>query len=144
MRPDLLELELTESTLMHDIDKAMCTLRAFRSIGVRVAIDNFGAGYLSLSNLREFSVDTVKIDGAFIRDLSNHAESKAVVEAIIAMGRTLSLTVVAEGVENKAQADFLREQACDEFQGFHFSKAVTADRFTELLEAQTAMAAEEA
>jgi diguanylate cyclase (GGDEF)-like protein len=144
MSPDLLELEITESTLMHDIDKAMCTLKAFRNMGIHVAIDNFGAGYLSLSNVRQFSVDTVKIDGSFIRDLSNHAENAAIVEAIIAMGRTLSLTVVAEGVETKAQADFLRERACDEFQGFHFSKAVTADRFAELLEAQTTMAAEEA
>jgi EAL domain-containing protein (putative c-di-GMP-specific phosphodiesterase class I) len=144
MSPDLLELEITESTLMHDIDKAMRTLKSFRNMRIHVAIDNFGAGYSSLSNVRQFSVDTVKIDGSFIRDLSNRAENEAIVEAIIAMGRTLSLTVVAEGVETKAQADFLRERACDEFQGFHFSKAVTADRFAELLEAQTTMAAEEA
>ena len=144
MSPDLLELEITESTLMHDVDKAMRTLKAFRDMGVRLAIDNFGTGYSSLSNLRQFPVDTIKIDGSFIRDLSDHAENRGIAEAIIAMGRTLSLTVIAEGVETKAQVDFLRERACDEFQGFYFSKAVTAEKFAELLEEQTPVAAEEA
>jgi diguanylate cyclase (GGDEF)-like protein len=144
MSPDLLELEITESTLMHDVDKAMRTLKAFRDMGVRLAIDNFGAGYSSLSNLRRFPVDTIKIDGSFIRDLSNDAENRGIAETIIATGKTLSLTIVAECVETKAQADFLRERACDEFQGFYFSKAVTAGKFVELLEAQTMMAAEEA
>jgi diguanylate cyclase (GGDEF)-like protein len=143
MSPDLLELEITESTLMHDIDKAIRTLKAFKDMGVRLAIDDFGTGYSSLSNLRQFPIDTIKIDGSFIRELSNHAGNRGIAEAIITMGRTLSLTVIAEGVETKAQADFLREQACDEFQGFYFSKAVTAGQFAELLEAQTTLAAEE-
>ena len=123
MNPTLLELEITESTLMHDVDKAIRILKAFRDMGVRLAIDDFGTGYSSLSNLRQFPVDTIKIDGSFVRDLSNHAESRGIAEAIIAMGRTLSLTVVAECVETKAQADFLRQRSCDEFQGL-FSKAV--------------------
>jgi diguanylate cyclase (GGDEF)-like protein len=144
MSADLLELEITESTLMHDIDKAIRTLKAFMDIGVRLAIDNFGTGYSSLSNLRKFPVDTIKIDGSLIHDLSNHAENGSIAEATIAMGRNLSMTVVAECVETKAQADFLREHACDEFQGFYFSKAVTAAKFAELLEAQTKMAVEEA
>jgi EAL domain-containing protein (putative c-di-GMP-specific phosphodiesterase class I) len=143
MSPALLELEITESTLMHDVDKALGTLKAFRDIGLRLAIDNFGTGYSSLSNLRKFPIDTIKIDGSLIRDLSNQAENRSIAEATIAMGRNLSLTVVAECVETKAQADFLREHACDEFQGFYFSKPVTADKFAELLEAQTATAAEE-
>jgi EAL domain-containing protein (putative c-di-GMP-specific phosphodiesterase class I) len=143
MSPALLELEITESTLMHDVDKALCTLKAFRDRGVRLAIDNFGTGYSSLSNLRKFPIDTIKIDGSLIHDLSNQAENRSIAEATIAMGRNLSLTVLAECVETKAQADFLREHACDEFQGFYFSKPVTADKFAELLEAQTATAAEE-
>ncbi len=141
MCPALLELEITESTLMHDVDKALGTLKAFRDLGVRLAIDNFGTGYSSLSDLRKFPIDTIKIDGSLIRDLSNQAENRSIAEATIAMGRNLSLTVVAECVETKAQADFLREHACDEFQGFYFSKPVTADKFAELLEAQTATAA---
>ena len=141
MSPALLELEITESTLMQDVDKAIGTLKAFRDMGGRLAIDDFGTGYSSLSNLRQFLVDTIKIDGSFIRDLSTHAESRGIAEAIIKMGSTLSLTVVAECVETKAQADFLRENACDEFQGFYFSKAVTAGKFAEMLEAQTTTAA---
>jgi diguanylate cyclase (GGDEF)-like protein len=137
MSPDRLELEITESTLMHGVDKAIATLKSFRDLGVRLAVVNFGAGYSSLSNLKQFPIDTIKIDGSFFRDISNRSENKSIAEAIIAMGRSLSLTVVAEGVETKAQADFLRERACDEFQGFYFSKAVSAGAFTEMLEAQT-------
>jgi diguanylate cyclase (GGDEF)-like protein len=144
MSPGLLELEFTESTLMHDVAKAMSTLKAFRSMGIRLAIAGFGAGYSSLSNLRQFPVDTLKIDGSFIRDVSNHPENAGIAEAVIAMGKALSLTVVAERVETKAQADFLRERACDELQGFYFSKGVTAGKFAELLEAQTKTAADAA
>jgi diguanylate cyclase (GGDEF)-like protein len=141
MSPNLLELEITESTLMRDLDRAMHTLKAFRDMGVRLAIDNFGTGYSSLSNLRRFPIDTIKIDGSFFRDLFNHAENRRIAEGIIAMGKTLSKTVIAEGVETQEQVDFLREQACDEFQGFHFSKAVTADEFVKLLEARTTLVA---
>ncbi|MGZ5231822.1 MAG: sensor domain-containing protein [Burkholderiales bacterium] len=137
MSPDLLELEITESTFMHDVDRAICTLKAFKDIGVRLAIDNFGTSFSSLSSLRQFPVDTIKIDGSFFRDLSTQAEDRGIAQAVIAMGKTLSLSVIAQGVETKEQVDFLRERACDEFQGFYFSKAVPADRFAELLEAQT-------
>jgi EAL domain-containing protein (putative c-di-GMP-specific phosphodiesterase class I) len=137
MSADLLELEITESTLMHDVDKALSTLKAFRAMGVRLAIDNFGTGYSSLSNLPQFPIDTIKIDGSLIHDLSRQTENGGIAEAIIAMGRNLSMTVVAEGVETKAQADFLREHACDEFQGFYFSEAVTAAKLAQLLEKQT-------
>jgi diguanylate cyclase (GGDEF)-like protein len=144
MSAHLLELEITESTLMHDVDKALYTLKAFRDMGVRLAIDNFGTGYFSLSNLNRFPVDTIKIDGSLVRDLSSDVENGSIAEATIAMARKLSMSVLAEGVETKAQADFLRELACDEFQGFYFSQAVTADKFAELLEAQTPMVAQEA
>jgi EAL domain-containing protein (putative c-di-GMP-specific phosphodiesterase class I) len=139
MSPGLLEVEITESTFMHDIDRAICTLKAFRELGVRLAIDNFGTGFSSLSNLRQFPVDTIKIDGSFFRDLATQAEDRGIAQAIIAMGRTLSLSVIAQGVETKAQVDFLRERACDELQGFYFSKPVAADKFAELLEAQAAV-----
>jgi EAL domain-containing protein (putative c-di-GMP-specific phosphodiesterase class I) len=87
-----------------------------------------------LSNLKRFPIDTIKVDRSFIRDLPGDPENRGITEAIIAMGRALSLTVVAEGVETKEQAEYLREHACDEFQGFYFSKAVTASKFAELLE----------
>jgi EAL domain-containing protein (putative c-di-GMP-specific phosphodiesterase class I) len=138
MDPKFLELEITESTLMHDVDKAIVTLKSFRELGVRLAVNNFGTGYSSLSNLKQFPIDTIKIDGSFFRDISNRSENRSIAKAIIAMGRTPSLTIVAEGVETKAQADFLRENACDEFQGFYFSKAVSGGSFAQLLEAQIA------
>ena len=112
------------------------TLTQLKSMGVRIAIDDFGIGYSSLSTLKQFPLDTIKIDGSFIRDVASNAQDKGMTTAIIAMGRTLSLTVVAEGVETKEQADFLREQACDEFQGFYFNKPMPADQFTRLLHGQ--------
>jgi EAL domain-containing protein (putative c-di-GMP-specific phosphodiesterase class I) len=141
MSPAWLELEIAESTVMQDVEKAMMTLKALKALGVRVAIDGFGAGYSSLTTLSRFPIDTIKIDGSFVRGLCDHAESRRVADAIIAMGRTLSLTVIAEGVETKEQADFLRARACDELQGLYFSKAVSADELTELLEAQLPLAA---
>jgi len=141
MSPACLELEIAESTVMQDVEAAMVTLKALKALGVRVAIDGFGAGYSSLTTLSRFPIDTIKIDGSFVRGLCDHAESRRVADAIIAMGRTLSLTVIAEGVETKEQADFLRARACDELQGFYFSRAVSADEFTELLEAQLPLAA---
>jgi EAL domain-containing protein (putative c-di-GMP-specific phosphodiesterase class I) len=139
MSPALLELEITESTVMRDVDKAIRTLEAFKAMGVGLAIDDFGTGYSSLSNLRRFPVDTIKMDGSFVRDLADDAENRGIAEAIIAMGRTLRLTVIAECVETEAQAKFLRERACDELQGFYFSQAVTAGKFAELLEARAAL-----
>jgi diguanylate cyclase (GGDEF)-like protein len=137
IRPDLLELEITESILMHDIKKAIDILGTLRDMGVRIAIDDFGTGYSSLSNIRQFPIDTIKIDGSFVRDLSDHLESQGIAEAIIAIGRTLGLNVIAECVETKAQADFLRRRACDEIQGYYFSKPVTAREFREVILGQT-------
>jgi diguanylate cyclase (GGDEF)-like protein/PAS domain S-box-containing protein len=140
MSPDLLELEITESTLMRDVDKAMRVLQDLRAMGIRLAIDDFGTGYSSLSNLKRFPLDTIKVDRSFIRELPGDAANRGITDAIIAMGRVLSLTVIAEGVETKEQANYLREHACDEFQGFYFSKPVAADEFAELLEAQLSAA----
>ena len=103
---------------------------------MRLAIDDFGTGHASLSNLKKFPINTIKVDRSFIRDIPGNPEDVGITEAIIAMGRTLSLTVVAEGVETKEQAEFLRQHACDEFQGFYFSKAVQPAEFAKLVRAQ--------
>ncbi len=134
--PALLELEITESMLMHDVEKAIGIMRALAAMGVRLAIDDFGTGYSSLSTLKRFPINTIKVDRSFIRDIAANAEDNAITGAIIAMGRSLSLTVVAEGVETAEQLDFLRAHACDEFQGFYCSKAVPAVEFLALLQAQ--------
>jgi EAL domain-containing protein (putative c-di-GMP-specific phosphodiesterase class I) len=134
MEACLLEIEIHERLLMHDTDKTLRTLTALKAMGVRIAIDDFGTGYSSLATLQEFPLDTIKIDRSFIRDLTARGESSSLTEAIIAMGKTLSLTVVAQGVETKEQADFLRDHACDEFQGFYFNKPMPGQQFTELLQ----------
>jgi diguanylate cyclase (GGDEF)-like protein len=133
----LLELEITESLLMQDVRKTLQVLTGLKELDIRIAIDDFGIGYSSLSALKQFPLDSIKIDRSFIRDVTSQAEDRALTEAIITMGRSLSLTVVAQGVETKEQADFLRDNACDEFQGFYFNKPVPADQFKVLLQAQT-------
>ncbi|TNF78515.1 EAL domain-containing protein [Pseudomonas sp. ICMP22404] len=133
----LLELEITESLLMQDVRKTLQVLTDLKALNIRIAIDDFGIGYSSLSALKQFPLDSIKIDRSFIRDVTSLAEDRALTEAIITMGRTLSLTVVAQGVETKEQADFLRDNACDEFQGFYFNKPVPADQFKVLLQGQT-------
>jgi diguanylate cyclase (GGDEF)-like protein len=137
MEARLLELEIHESLLIHDIEKTLQILTGLKALGVRIAIDDFGAGYSSLSTLQRFPLDTIKIDRSFIRDIATPGKDSTLTEAIISMGKSLSLTVVAQGVETREQADFLREHACDEFQGFYFNKPVSARQFTELLQAQS-------
>lgn len=129
MAPELLELEITESMMLHDLDRTTRVLKALRSMGVRIAIDDFGTGYSSLSQLKELPVDTIKIDGSFINSLISNAEGRLLTETIIELGRNLSLTVVAEGVESAEQADFLKSKRCDQLQGFFFDKPVPADEF---------------
>jgi diguanylate cyclase (GGDEF)-like protein/PAS domain S-box-containing protein len=140
MAPTLLELEITEGMVMHNPDRAIQVLRAIKEMGVRLAIDDFGTGYSSLAQLKRFPIDTLKVDRSFIREIPSDAEDKAITEAIIAMGKTLSLTVVAEGVETEAQQLFLQEHACDQMQGYYFSKPVPADDFAALLRLHTAAA----
>ncbi len=133
MAPGLLELETTEGVIMSDPVRAVQILTGIKEMGVRIAIDDFGTGYSSLSLLKRFPIDTLKIDRSFIRDMTNNAEDRAITQAIITRARSLSLTVVAEGVETEAQQSFLRAHACDEMQGFYFSKPVKAGEFAELL-----------
>lgn len=134
--PAFLELEITESMIMHNVDKAVQLLVKLKSMGVRLAIDDFGTGYSSLSNLKRFPLDTIKVDRTFIGDIPSDADDMAITSAIIAMGRSLALTVVAEGVETEEQLDFLREHACDEYQGYYFSKPIEGRAFAELLRAR--------
>ncbi|WP_280153401.1 EAL domain-containing protein [Piscinibacter sp. XHJ-5] len=136
MPADLLELEITEKTLMQDNERTLRILRALKTEGVRIAIDDFGTGYSSLSALKKFPLDTIKIDHSFIRGACSTPDERHVAEAIIAMGRTLSLTIVAQGVETREQADFLRQHACDEFQGFYFNAPVPAEQFATALRKQ--------
>ncbi|HUW76664.1 MAG TPA: EAL domain-containing protein, partial [Gallionella sp.] len=136
MDAHFLELEISEGLLMRDAEKAMRVFRDIKDIGVRIAIDDFGICYSSLASLKKFQIDTIKIDHSFIRDVTSVAEDKALTEAIIALGKMLSLTVVAQGVETKEQADFLRQNGCDEFQGFYLNKPMPADQIAEFLRAQ--------
>jgi EAL domain-containing protein (putative c-di-GMP-specific phosphodiesterase class I) len=133
MQADLLELELTESMVMQHAERAGKVLAAIKQLGVRVAIDDFGVGYSSLANLKRFPIDTLKVDRSFIRDIPLDIEDKAITQAIIAMGKSLNLTVVAEGVETLEQETFLRDQGCDETQGYYFSRPIPSDQFADLV-----------
>jgi diguanylate cyclase (GGDEF)-like protein/PAS domain S-box-containing protein len=133
MAPNLWELEITESMVMHNPDRLIELLTDIKKLGVRLAIDDFGTGYSSLAQIKNFPIDTLKVDRSFIRNLSQDSENQAITKAIITMGKNLSLTVVAEGVETQEQKDFLRGLVCDEMQGFHFSKPIAPDQFGDLL-----------
>lgn len=126
---ELLELELTESILLQDIDVAIKTLRNLKDMGVKLSIDDFGTGYSSLSYLKRLAVNKLKIDQSFVRDLAEDNDSAAIIRAIIQLGHTLQLTVIAEGVETDAQLSFLRNYGCDEAQGYFFSRPVAAIEF---------------
>lgn len=128
-----LELELTESLIMQDVEQAVETMKELQSLGVNLSIDDFGTGYSSLSALKNFPVARLKIDKSFISDLPTNESDKAVASAVILLGQKLNLRVIAEGVETEDQVAFLRENNCDEMQGYHFSKPIAAQAIEELL-----------
>jgi diguanylate cyclase (GGDEF)-like protein/PAS domain S-box-containing protein len=136
--PERLELEVTEGMIMHNVERATRVLHEIKALGVRLAIDDFGTGYSSLAHLKRFPIDTLKVDRSFIREIPSNAEDRAVAEAIIAMGKTLSLTIVAEGVETPEQQAFLSNRACDEMQGYYFSAPVAPAEFARLLAGHSA------
>jgi diguanylate cyclase (GGDEF)-like protein len=131
--PEYLELELTEGVAAHDPQGAITIMNNLHERGVRMSIDDFGTGFSSLSHLKKFKVYKLKIDQSFVRDISTDAEDKAIVSAIINMARSLGLKTIAEGVETAEQLEFLREQHCDEMQGYYFSKPVPEAEFRQLL-----------
>ncbi|SFV18081.1 EAL domain-containing protein [Pseudoduganella namucuonensis] len=132
--PGLLELELTETSLMLNTERTIACLRNLRDRGVRIAIDDFGTGYSSLAYLRRFPIDKLKIDIAFIRELTNNPDDAAIVRAIISMAHSLNLLVVAEGVETAAQLSYLRRHDCDEAQGYFYSRPLPPEAITGFLQ----------
>ncbi|MCZ4316577.1 EAL domain-containing protein [Comamonadaceae bacterium G21597-S1] len=127
--PGLIELEVTESTAMRDADRTEAVLGELRTVGVPVSIDDFGTGFSSLAYLRRFQVDALKIDKSLIDDLGVDPHANAVCNAIVQLGRSLDIKVVAEGVEHVRQLDYLRHARCDEIQGYIFSRPLDADVF---------------
>jgi diguanylate cyclase len=132
--PRCLELELTESVLMHHAETTTNVLRQFKAMGVQLAVDDFGTGYSSLSYLRRFPIDALKIDHSFVREITSNPDDATIVSAVISMGKSLKQRVIAEGVETREQLAFLRHQQCDEGQGYYFSRPVPPQQFAMLLE----------
>jgi diguanylate cyclase (GGDEF)-like protein/PAS domain S-box-containing protein len=129
-----LELEVTESLIMQDVELAVATMNALQNLGVQISIDDFATGYSSLSALKTFPVARLKIDRSFIKDLAADENDQAVASAVISLGQNLHLRVIAEGVETDDQVAFLRKNNCDEMQGYHFSKPVSAQGIEKLLD----------
>jgi EAL domain-containing protein (putative c-di-GMP-specific phosphodiesterase class I) len=128
-----MELELTESILMHHTEENLATLKAFKAMGLQIAIDDFGTGYSSLGYLHRFPVDVLKIDRTFVMDLPANENSIAIVNAILTLAHGLGLEVVAEGVETVEQLAFLRAHGCDQGQGYYFGKPMPLVEFRKLL-----------
>jgi diguanylate cyclase (GGDEF)-like protein len=132
---DRLELEITESVLMHDDDTTLASLRQLHGLGVRISMDDFGTGYSSLSYLRSFPFDKIKIDQSFVRDLIDRPDSIAIIRAVAALGKSFGMTTLAEGVETEAQLEQMRAEGCNEVQGFYYSRPVPACEVGGLLNA---------
>jgi diguanylate cyclase (GGDEF)-like protein len=131
--PQYLELELTEGVIMQNTDATIHKLDQLKNLGIQIAIDDFGTGYSSLSYLKQFSFDTLKIDRCFVQNISSDSKNAAIATAMIQMAHNLDLKVIAEGVETNSELAFLQQQACDEMQGYFFSRPVPAHEFERLL-----------
>jgi len=138
LEPDRLEIELTESMILHDAERMIQMLHAIKRLGVQIAVDDFGTGYSSLSYLKRFPVSRLKVDRSFVRDIGTDPDAATIARAIIALGHNLGLKVVAEGVETAEQVEFLRANGCDEVQGFYFARPLSSRDFERLL-AQSAV-----
>jgi EAL domain-containing protein (putative c-di-GMP-specific phosphodiesterase class I) len=134
LRPDRLELEITESVLLRDTADTLAALHQLRSMGVCVALDDFGTGYSSLSYLRSFPFGKIKIDKSFVRDLMTDNGSISIIRAVVGLGQSLGMKTIAEGVETQEQLDRLREEGCDEVQGYLFSRPRPAHEVPSLIE----------
>jgi EAL domain-containing protein (putative c-di-GMP-specific phosphodiesterase class I) len=136
MAPELLELEINESVLARDTRKTLPVLEGLKKLGVRITVDNFGTGYSALAVLGQLPLDTIKVDRIFMREDSGNAHARDVINGILAMGKVLSPSVIAHGVETKEQVDFLRSHACEQVQGFYFGRPVRAAEVAEMLHAE--------
>jgi EAL domain-containing protein (putative c-di-GMP-specific phosphodiesterase class I) len=132
LAPHHVELELTETFLMHDSTATAAVLHALHEVGVKLALDDFGTGYSSLSHLKRFPIDTLKIDQGFVRDIVSNAGDAVIVGLVIGMGKSLNMRVVAEGVETSQELESLLQHGCTEGQGHYFGKAVEAVEFPHL------------
>ncbi|MET3133216.1 diguanylate cyclase (GGDEF)-like protein/PAS domain S-box-containing protein [Oxalobacteraceae bacterium GrIS 1.11] len=133
INPAFLGIEITEGTVMGDPDKAVAALKRLKDIGVAISLDDFGTGYSSLGYLKRFPIDVLKIDKSFINDVATSTHDAAIALSVISLAHNLNMRVIAEGVETRAQVEFLTRHGCDEMQGFFFSRALAADPFTALL-----------
>ena len=140
--PSLLELELTESALMSNAERTIGVLTNLKALGIKIAIDDFGTGYSSLAYLKRFPIDKLKIDIAFVRDITVNPDDAAIALAIISMAHSMKMQVIAEGVESRAQMAYLRRHRCDEIQGFHFSRPIPPREMAEMLVSNRALPAE--
>jgi len=138
LAPRFLNLEITESLVMYDVEKAISTMNEIAAMGVSFSIDDFGTGYSSLSYLKRFPVSILKVDQSFVRGIPKNRDDMAISQAILSMAKSLNMKTVAEGVETEEQLEFMRINGCDEIQGYYFSPPVPADRFQILLEKERA------
>jgi len=132
-KPELIELEITEDYLIKHPEKTVSQFNELRDIGMKIAIDDFGTGYSSLTYLKQFPISKLKIDYSFIRDVLVDTNDQAITRAIIALGQSLGLTVIAEGVESKQQNDFVLAEGCDEAQGFYYARPLPELKFLEYI-----------
>ena len=139
MEPHNLELEITESTAMRDIDITISQLHNLSNLGIRLSLDDFGTGYSSLSYLKKFPIDKLKIDQSFVFTMLEDEDNEAIVDAVITLAKSLKLETIAEGVETKEQRDALSEKACDQIQGYYLSKPISAEQFSLFLANQNSL-----
>lgn len=139
LEPGLLELEITETNAMHDAENSIRTLLLLKELGVRISMDDFGTGYSSLSYLKRFPIDVLKLDQSFVRDITSSPGDGAIATAVIAMAHSLSLEVVAEGVETRGQLAFLREKLCDRIQGYYFSPPLSPPDFEHFIDRRSGL-----
>ena len=133
LSPQRLELEITETALIRDFDRALSALRQVKALGVRIAMDDFGTGYSSLANLRAFPFDKIKIDGSFIKGVDRNDEAAAIVRAILGLGKGLGLPVLAEGIETAGELEFLASELCGEGQGYYFGHPAPIEAFSDVV-----------